>query len=69
MQLVLGTEEDPHFADTIIMSNLGFFQFKANPGVYNIQLKKGRSSEIYSMESVGASGWAASPETRAVRSL
>ncbi|KAK3346307.1 glycosyltransferase family 24 protein [Lasiosphaeria hispida] len=58
VQLVLGTEKDPHFADTIIMANLGFFQFKANPGVYSIRLKEGRSSDIFSMESVGAKGWA-----------
>ncbi|KAK5653515.1 hypothetical protein OQA88_8774 [Cercophora sp. LCS_1] len=57
VQLVLETEKDPHFADTIIMSNLGFFQFKANPGVYNIKLKEGRSSEIFSIESVGAKGY------------
>jgi UDP-glucose:glycoprotein glucosyltransferase len=61
VQLVLATEMDPHFADTIIMSNLGFFQFKANPGVYNIRLKEGRSSDIYNIESVGARGWAAVP--------
>ncbi|KAK3994506.1 UDP-glucose:glycoprotein glucosyltransferase-domain-containing protein [Cladorrhinum sp. PSN332] len=60
-QLVLGTENDAHFADTIIMANLGFFQFKANPGVYNIQLKEGRSSDIFSMVSVGAKGWNAVP--------
>lgn len=57
VQLVLATETDPHFADTIIMANLGFFQFKANPGFYNIQLKEGRSSDIFSIESVGALGY------------
>ena len=31
-EVVLATERDPHFADTIIMANLGYFQFKANPG-------------------------------------
>ncbi|KAK4216320.1 UDP-glucose:glycoprotein glucosyltransferase [Rhypophila decipiens] len=61
VQLVLATEKDPHFADTIIMANLGFFQFKANPGVYNIQLKEGRSSEIFNIESVGAQGYSAVP--------
>ncbi|KAK4187858.1 family 24 putative glycosyltransferase [Podospora australis] len=61
VQLVLGTEKDPHFADTIVMANIGFFQFKANPGVYNIQLKEGRSSDIFSMVSVGAKGWAPVP--------
>ncbi|KAF0317714.1 udp-glucose:glycoprotein glucosyltransferase [Colletotrichum asianum] len=56
-QLVLGTEKEPHFADTIAMANLGYFQFKANPGFYNIQLKQGRSSEIYTIDSIGAKGW------------
>lgn len=58
-QLVLGTEKDAHITDTIIMANLGFFQFKANPGFYNIHLEQGRSSEIYDIESVGAKGWEA----------
>ncbi|KAK4664524.1 killer toxin resistant protein [Podospora pseudopauciseta] len=60
-QLVLGTESNPHIADTIIMANLGFFQFKANPGVYNLKLKEGRSSDIFTMVSVGAQGWAPAP--------
>lgn len=57
VQLVLGTEKEPHFADTIIMANLGFFQFKANPGIYSIHLKEGRSSEIFTMESLGTQGY------------
>lgn len=58
-QLVLGTEKEPHFADTIVMHNLGYFQFHANPGFYNLQLKDGRSSDIYYIESVGAKGYGA----------
>ncbi|KAK0611186.1 UDP-glucose-glycoprotein glucosyltransferase-like protein [Immersiella caudata] len=61
VQLVLGTEKEPHFADTIIMANLGFFQFKANPGVYTISLKEGRSSDIFTLESVGAQGYSKVP--------
>ncbi|KAK8123745.1 UDP-glucose:Glycoprotein Glucosyltransferase [Apiospora kogelbergensis] len=61
VQLQLGTEKDPNFADTIIMANIGYFQFKANPGYYNIQLKEGRSSEIFTIESVGAKGFHAVP--------
>jgi UDP-glucose:glycoprotein glucosyltransferase len=60
-QLVLSTERDPYFADTTIMANLGYFQFKANPGFYNIDLQKGRSSEIYKVESLGPSGWTVVP--------
>ena len=56
-QLVLGTERDPHFADTIIMANLGYFQFKANPGFYKISLKEGRSTEIFNIDSIGSQGW------------
>lgn len=56
-QLVLATETQPLITDTIIMANLGYFQFKANPGLYDIHLKEGRSQEIYSIESVGAHGW------------
>jgi UDP-glucose:glycoprotein glucosyltransferase len=57
-EVVLATEKDPHFADTIIMANLGYFQFKANPGLYNIHLKAGRSSEIFTFDSAGPAGWA-----------
>ncbi|KAF2101757.1 UDP-glucose:glyco protein glucosyltransferase precursor [Rhizodiscina lignyota] len=56
-KLELGTEKDPHFADTIIMSNLGYFQFKSNPGLYKIQLQDGRSKEIFNIDSIGAMGW------------
>ncbi|KAL2194523.1 glycosyltransferase family 24 protein [Corynascus similis CBS 632.67] len=61
VQLVLGTEKDLHFADTIIMANIGYFQFKANPGVYSIQLQEGRSSDIFTIESAGARGWTPVP--------
>ncbi|CBX94261.1 hypothetical protein IAQ61_006372 [Plenodomus lingam] len=60
-EVVLSTEKDPHFADTIIMANLGYFQFKANPGFYNIQLKSGRSREIFNLDSAGTKSYAAQP--------
>ncbi|KAL8318155.1 hypothetical protein RB597_001532 [Gaeumannomyces tritici] len=58
VQLVLGTESNAHLADTLIMDNLGFFQFKANPGLYKIQIEEGRSSELFYLESIGAHGFA-----------
>jgi UDP-glucose:glycoprotein glucosyltransferase len=61
VQLGLGTKKEPHFADTIIMANLGYFQFKANPGFYNISLQVGRSSEIFQIDSLGSSGWSPVP--------
>ncbi|KAL6923844.1 hypothetical protein FSST1_001118 [Fusarium sambucinum] len=60
-QLALATENDPLITDTIVMANLGYFQFKANPGFYSIRLKEGRSSKIFTIESAGAQGYAAVP--------
>ncbi|KAI4097071.1 MAG: hypothetical protein LQ344_000480 [Seirophora lacunosa] len=57
VQLLLGTEKNPYFADTIIMANLGYFQFKANPGYWKIQLKSGRSSQIFRIDSAGQKGY------------
>lgn len=60
-QLLLGTQQQPHFTDTIVMANLGYFQFKANPGHWNINLKPGRSSKIFTIDSVGSKGYAPQP--------
>lgn len=60
-QLVLGTDMDPHVSDTLIMANLGYFQFKANPGFYTIDLQEGRSSQIFDIESVGGAGYETVP--------
>ncbi|GKU02696.1 udp-glucose:glycoprotein glucosyltransferase [Fusarium langsethiae] len=60
-QLALATEKDPLITDTTVMANLGYFQFKANPGFYSIRLKEGRSSKIFTIESAGAQGYAAVP--------
>src|SRR5690606_13748973 len=53
--------KDPHVSDTLVMANLGYFQFKANPGFYNINLQEGRSSQIFDIESVGGAGYEAVP--------
>ncbi|GIJ99324.1 hypothetical protein Aspvir_001454 [Aspergillus viridinutans] len=61
VQLLLGTEDNPHFADTIIMANLGYFQFKAQPGLWKINLKHGRSQRIFNLDSVGGHGYSPQP--------
>ncbi len=61
VQLLLGTEKDAHFADTIIMANLGYFQFKANPGYWKIQLQAGRSQQIFKIDSAGQKGYSPQP--------
>ncbi|KAM0749302.1 hypothetical protein T439DRAFT_327029 [Meredithblackwellia eburnea MCA 4105] len=43
--------------DTICMSNLGYFQLKANPGPWTLSIRSGKSSEVFALESVGADGW------------
>ncbi|KAI9884929.1 MAG: RNA polymerase I enhancer binding protein [Watsoniomyces obsoletus] len=60
-QLMLGTETHRHLADTIVMANLGYFQFKANPGLWRVDLLPGRSQEVYSIDSAGTKGYAPQP--------
>lgn len=59
VQLVLSTLENPQIADTLIMANLGYFQFKTSPGYYHIDLKAGPSKKIFNLESVGSLGYEA----------
>ncbi|KAF7588949.1 hypothetical protein BBP40_004990 [Aspergillus hancockii] len=61
VQLDLGTRGSPSFADTIIMANLGYFQFKAQPGLWEINLKPGRSERIFNLDSVGGLGYSPQP--------
>ncbi|OWB76792.1 transferase activity protein [[Candida] boidinii] len=38
------------YSDTNVMANLGYFQLKANPGLWDLQIREGtKSSEIYSL--------------------
>ncbi|KAI9836530.1 MAG: hypothetical protein M1838_005007, partial [Thelocarpon superellum] len=60
-QLLLGTDKEPAFADTLIMANLGYFQFKANPGFWKMELKAGRSQEIFHIDSAGSQGYGVHP--------
>ena len=50
LQLLLGTATRPHITDTLVMSNLGYFQLKAAPGVWAIQLAPGPSSDVYQIK-------------------
>lgn len=47
LQITLGVESKPVMVDTIVMANLGYFQLKANPGVWLLRLRQGRSADIY----------------------
>ncbi len=50
LQLVLDSAiTGKRYADTLVMKNLGYFQLRARPGVYNLRLARGRASKLYSI--------------------
>ena len=49
LQLVLENLQHPHFQDSLVMQNLGYFQLKALPGVWSLRLADGRHSDIYAI--------------------
>jgi len=53
LQFVLGTEEMLFQVDTITMANLGYLQLKAGPGVWKLQLRNGKSSDLYEIVAIG----------------
>eukprot|EP00795_Rhopilema_esculentum_P016308 gene16308-7695_t len=55
LQFTLGTQHKPEMFDTIVMANLGYFQLKAFPGSFTLKLRKGRSSELYKIDSIEGS--------------
>ncbi|KAF9977389.1 hypothetical protein BGZ73_006136 [Actinomortierella ambigua] len=58
-QFLLGTKAEPHVVDTLVMANMGYFQLKGNPGVWEMSLRPGRTQDIFEIESIGADGWLA----------
>ena len=55
LQFTLGTSSKTVMVDTIVMANLGYFQLKANPGVWVLRLREGRSADIYGIARCGDS--------------
>ncbi|XP_055376689.1 UDP-glucose:glycoprotein glucosyltransferase [Condylostylus longicornis] len=51
LQMTLGTKSNPLMVDTIVMANLGYFQLKANPGIWELRLREGKSADIYDINS------------------
>ncbi|TFK19735.1 hypothetical protein FA15DRAFT_759842 [Coprinopsis marcescibilis] len=43
--------------DTLVVANLGYFQFRLNPGVYGLEIRAGRGRRVFGMESAGGVGW------------
>ncbi|KAI8974783.1 glycosyltransferase family 24 protein [Trametes punicea] len=57
LQMQLVTSNSTPIADTLVMANLGYLQFRTKPGVYRLEIRPGRGREIFKMESVGNEGW------------
>ncbi|GFR77731.1 UDP-glucose glycoprotein glucosyltransferase 1 [Elysia marginata] len=53
LQFTLGSNSTPAMVDTIVMANLGYFQLKAYPGLWQLKLREGRSEDIYNIERQG----------------
>lgn len=57
VQLQLTNSNGIPIDDTQVAANLGYFQFKAKPGVFKLEIRPGRGRTIFDMESVGNEGW------------
>ncbi|KAI3613174.1 glycoprotein glucosyltransferase [Moniliophthora roreri] len=58
LELVSGRDDNlVPVDDTQVVANLGYFQFKAKPGVFRLGIREGRGRDIFEMESVGNEGW------------
>jgi len=48
LQLVLNRPGDSTpYSDTLVMKNLGYYQLKARPGIWHLNLAEGRAQELY----------------------
>ncbi|ODO11431.1 hypothetical protein I350_00211 [Cryptococcus amylolentus CBS 6273] len=57
LQLQVAGPQGDVAADTQVMANLGYLQFRAVPGLYSFSIRPGRGQEVYELESVGSQGW------------
>lgn len=66
LQLQLRAQgEDEVVSDTQVMTNLGYLQFKAAPGVYDLAIRPGKGEEVYELQSAGNEGWDSPPVAEA----
>ncbi|KAJ7264047.1 glycosyltransferase family 24 protein [Mycena haematopus] len=56
VQLQLLNGDSSPVDDTQVVANLGYLQFKAKPGVFQLEIREGRGRDIFNMESVGNEG-------------
>ncbi|KAI9266794.1 UDP-glucose:glycoprotein glucosyltransferase-domain-containing protein [Phascolomyces articulosus] len=70
LQFVLGTYTTHSMTDTIVMANLGYFQLKAQPGLWDLRLREGRSRQVYHIDTIGTEGkWESTTDKKENESL
>ena len=52
LQFELATTSNATHYDTIVMANLGYYQLKSSPGVWQLRIREGRSKELYSLHDI-----------------
>ncbi|PFH48143.1 glycosyltransferase family 24 protein [Amanita thiersii Skay4041] len=57
LQLQLVNSRGHPIADTQVVANLGYLQFRAKPGVFRLEIREGKGREIYNVNSAGNEGW------------
>ena len=65
LQLQLSSLDGVPVADTQVVVNMGYLQFKAKPGVFQLDIRESRGRDVYELESAGNEGWN-SPNVSAV---
>lgn len=61
VQLQLTNGNGTSIDDTQIVATLGYLQFKATPGVFQLEIREGRGRDIFELESAGNEGWESPP--------
>ncbi|KAL5480943.1 KRE5 [Sanghuangporus weigelae] len=57
LQMQLSSLDGVPVADTQVVLNMGYLQFKAKPGVFQLDIREGRGQDVYELESSGNEGW------------
>lgn len=57
LQLQLTESNGTAIADTLVVANLGYVQFRTKPGVFKLEIRPGRGRDIFKLESAGNEGW------------
>ena len=56
LQITLKSPNGELLDETIVMANLGYFQFKAQPGLWNFAIKEGNSDKVFKLQSIDTIG-------------